>query len=239
MGLTKEEFLELKNKEKNLKKAAEILRVNEEDLPRVIQRFLREIDEIKSEIISKLNEKIKNCQKCELYKNRKNAVPGEGNINAKIMFIGLGPGKSEDEEGRPFVGKAGKFLDELLEIVNLKREDVYITNVVKCIPPNNMPTEESINTCTYLYLNHQIETINPKIIVSLGEIATRYIFQRYNLKYLNMNEHHGKVYNVNNLKGKVKIICMFHPASALYNPELKEIIINDWKNLKEEFLLNE
>ena len=189
---------------------------------------------MKDKLLEEIANQIKSCEKCELYKLRKNAVPGEGNPNSKIMLIGLGPGKEEDKQGRPFVGKAGKFLDELLSIVGIKREEVFITNIVKCIPPNNMPSENSIRICTSLYLNKQIDIINPKIIITLGEVATKYILEKFGLKYNGMNKEHGKIYNIKSLKYNLKIICMFHPASALYNPQLKEIIINDWKKIKDE-----
>jgi len=234
--ISKEDFEKLKAKEKILKEASNILRVEDKDLPRVIKRFLDEIKEMKSSILKDLNEKILNCKECELFKNRRNAVPGEGNLNAKIMFIGLGPGREEDIQGRPFVGAAGKFLNELLEMVGLKREDVYITNIVKCLPPNNQPSEESIKKCTSLYLDKQIEIIRPKIIVTLGEIATKYILEKFNIKYVSMNYHHGKIYKVRNLNTEIEIVCMFHPASALYNRELRDVIINDWKKWKEERL---
>lgn len=227
--MDREKFESLKKKEKILREAASVLRVEDKDLPRVIKRFLSEINEMRNEF----ENKIKNCKACELYQYRKNAVPGEGSFNSKIMIIGLGPGKEEDLQGRPFVGRAGMFLNELLEMVGLKREEVYITNVVKCIPPNNMPTENSIKVCTELYLKKQIELINPKIIIALGEIAVRYLLENFtNVKYTSMNDLHGKVFNVNSLKFNFKIVCMFHPASALYNVELKNVIKKDWENIR-------
>jgi len=186
----------------------------------------------KEKLIKELENQIKVCQKCELHKLRNNAVPGEGNVNSKIMLIGLGPGKEEDLQGRPFVGAAGRFLNELLARVGIKREDVYITNVVKCIPPNNKPTEKQIAICTSLYLDKQIEIIKPKLIITLGEIATRYIFEKNGKKFINMSVH-GKVFEFKNYF----VLPMFHPASALYNPNLREIIINDWEKNK-EFIRN-
>ena len=186
----------------------------------------------KEVVIKEIEEKIRNCKACSLWKNRRNAVPGEGNIYSKIMLIGLGPGKQEDLEGRPFVGAAGKFLNELLEIVGINREKVYITNIVKCIPPFNRPTENQIKICTSLYLEKQIRIISPKLIITLGEIATRWIFQKFNLKYTSMSKLHGKVFEVSTINGKITIISMFHPASALYNPQLKEVLKEDWKKVK-------
>ena len=187
----------------------------------------------KQQLMEELEEKIKICKACSLWQNRTNAVPGEGNLNAKIMLIGLGPGYWEDQKGRPFVGKAGQLLNQLLENVGLKRENVYITNVVKCIPPNNRPTEEQIATCTSLYLKKQIEIISPKIIITLGEIATRWVFLRYSLKYTSMGKLHGKPIKVSNIFGVLTIIPMYHPASALYNPQLKDTLLYDWKSVED------
>lgn len=186
----------------------------------------------KTKFFEEITEKIKNCKLCELYKQRKNAVPGEGNINSKIMIVGLGPGKEEDNQGKPFVGAAGKFLNELLAIIGIKREDVFITNIVKCIPPNNKPNEKQISICTSYYLDKQIEIIKPKLIITLGEIATKYIFEKNGKKFLNMSVH-GKIFEFKNYF----VLPMFHPASALYNPNLKETIIKDWIKNK-DFIKN-
>ena len=167
-----------------------------------------------------------------MWRKRKNVVFGEGNISSKIMIIGLGPGKEEDKQGRPFVGKAGKFLNDLLSYAGLKREEIYITNIVKCIPPNNMPTKEEIKTCTSLFLDKQIEIINPKIILCLGNIAKDYIFEKFGIENKPMNKVHGKVFRV---KGKI-IIPLHHPATALYRPDKKDILIQDWKNLKSQLM---
>src|SRR5205807_880478 len=118
-----------------------------------------------------IHSEILECTKCELHKSRTNAVPGEGPYDAKIMFVGEGPGQNEDEQGRPFVGAAGKFLTELLESIGLKRSDVFITNIVKCRPPNNRaPRKSEIETCNP-YLQSQIRLINPRILCALGTPA--------------------------------------------------------------------
>ena len=119
----------------------------------------------------------------------------------------------------------------MLKIVEIERKDVYITNVVKCYPPNNQPSENSIIKCAK-YLDAQLSLINPKIIITLGELATREIFRRFKLKFTSMSNLHGKVFEVDSIYGKKKIIVMFHPASALYNAALKETIIEDWKKIK-------
>src|SRR5512138_1406306 len=114
-------------------------------------------------VLEEVAEEVRVCTKCDLYHSRKKAVPGEGPSNAEIMFVGEGPGFYENEQGRPFVGAAGQFLDELLAKINLRRSDVFITNVVKCRPPGNRdPKPEEIETCTDNYLSRQIEAINPK-----------------------------------------------------------------------------
>ncbi|MCD6575701.1 MAG: uracil-DNA glycosylase [Nanoarchaeota archaeon] len=169
------------------------------------------------------------CMKCDLWKTRTNVVFGEGPANAEIMLIGEAPGFYEDKQGKPFVGRAGKFLDELLKAANLRREEVYITNIVKCRPPNNRdPTDEEVKAC-YPYLDFQINYIKPKVIITLGRHASRVIFERYNLTFEGISKEHGKPREVSNLFGKLKIIPMYHPAAAIYNQSLKSVLIEDFK----------
>ena len=176
-----------------------------------------------------IKKQAENCKKCDLWKTRTNVVFGEGPTNAKIMLIGEAPGFNEDKQGKPFVGRAGKFLDELLKIANLKREDVYITNIVKCRPPNNRdPTDEEIKACSF-YLDFQINYIKPKVIITLGRHASRVIFEKYNLYFEGISKEHGKAREVSNLFGKLKIIPMYHPAAAIYNQSLRSILIEDFK----------
>ena len=126
--------------------------------------------------MKKITDEIKYCKKCELCKSRNNPVIGEGNLNTEIMFIGEAPGYNEDKQGIPFVGKAGKILDELLHSIGLQREDVYIANILKCRPPENRnPLKTEIDACTE-YLNRQIELIQPKIIIPMGNFACSFIF---------------------------------------------------------------
>ena len=186
----------------------------------------------KEEELKSIKEKIKACRKCSLWKTRNLPVPGEGNPNARIMLIGLGPGRKEDRQGRPFVGAAGKFLNELLSLVGLKREKVFIGNVMKCFLPNNIATEEQIKACTP-YLDKQIDIIKPKIIITLGNVATSYILQKFGFKPQSISRVRGKVFRVSNLFYQLKIIPMYHPAAALYNPRMKEVLREDWKKIKE------
>lgn len=178
--------------------------------------------------LKELREEAEKCKKCDLWKNRKNIVFGEGPENAKIMIVGLGPGYYEDLYGKPFIGAAGKLLNKLLEEANLKREEVYITNVVKCYLPNNKATEDQIKICTSNYLDEQIFLINPKVILALGNVAVNYLFNKFKLLIKPMKEIHGKVFEASSLV----IIPMYHPASALRNPGLKETLIEDWKKIK-------
>jgi DNA polymerase len=184
--------------------------------------------------LEKLSLQIKNCNKCPLYKNRKNAVPGEGNWKSRIMLIGEAPGFNEDEQGRPFVGRAGKLLEEFLSSIRKRREEVFITNVVKCRPPNNrQPEEEEIKICTSLYLDKQIELIKPKLIVCLGNVSANYIFKKFGLKFESMNKQHGKVFSVSNLFIQTKIIATYHPAAILRNQNLMTAAKADWEIIKE------
>ena len=172
-----------------------------------------------------IHSKILQCTKCELHKNRTNAVPGEGPPNARIMFVGEGPGQNEDEQGRPFVGAAGKFLTELLESIGLKRSDVFITNIVKCRPPNNRaPRKSEIEACNP-YLQSQIKLISPRIVCALGTPAiTTLIGDEYSA-----SRFHGKPVT----SGEVTILPMYHPAAALYDASLKETILHDFQILKQ------
>lgn len=165
------------------------------------------------------------CTKCELYKGRTNAVPGEGPTHAGIMFIGEGPGANEDKQGRPFVGAAGRFLDELLAQAGLTRAEVWITNVVKCRPPGNRdPQLNEIETCTTNYLDNQIRIVNPSIIVTLG----RHSMSRF-IQGEKITQIHGQMRKV----GKRFVIPMFHPAAALHQARFKPMLLEDFAKLPE------
>ncbi len=172
---------------------------------------------------------IMNCRKCILYKTRKNPVPGEGNRNADLVFIGEAPGAREDETGRPFVGAAGKLLTELIESIGLSREEVYITNIVKCRPPRNRdPREEEVSACLP-YLIKQIRLIRPKIIVALGRHAGRTLFELAGLKWTSMARMHGRVFDAIVAGVPVKLTVTYHPAAALYNPRLRGSLERDFR----------
>jgi uracil-DNA glycosylase len=183
-----------------------------------------------------LTKQIQNCKKCPLYKTRTNPVIGEGSLNSEIIFIGEAPGFNEDIQGKPFVGQAGKIFDELLNSVNLKREDIYITNILKCRPPKNRnPSDNEIETCTP-YLNKQIEIIKPKIVCCLGNFSTKFILQKYGLKdkIQGISKIHGKIFKITTLTGILKIIPLYHPAVATYNSNMIKILKKDFKILKIE-----
>ena len=175
--------------------------------------------------LEKLAKEIAVCTKCELYRSRKKAVPGEGPTHDEIMFVGEGPGFHENEQGRPFVGAAGKFLDQLLEQAGVTRADVWITNVVKCRPPGNRDTlPEEIEICTSNYLQHQIEIVNPSIIVTLGRFSMGLFF-----KAAKITQIHGQMRKV----GDRYVIAMYHPAAALHQMSLKPAIMEDFAKLPE------
>ena len=162
------------------------------------------------------------CVKCQLHLGRKKAVPGEGPADAQIMFIGEGPGFFDNAQGRPFVGAAGKFLEELLGDIGLKREQVFICNVVKCRPPGNRDPEfDELKACSD-YLERQIKAIQPAVIVTLG----RFSMARF-LPNAKISVVHGQARMVD---GRL-VVAMFHPAAALHQPSLKQSVVEDFKKL--------
>ncbi len=178
-----------------------------------------------AEVLEEVAREVAVCTKCPLWHSRKKAVPGEGPANAEIMLIGEGPGFYENEQGRPFVGNAGKFLDELLAKAGLKRSDVFITNVVKCRPPENRdPMPDEIATCVTNYLNRQMEAINPKVIITLGRHSMGLFMPDAKITRV-----HGRPVR---LEGRL-IVPMFHPAAALHQPALRDAVVADFAKLPE------
>jgi uracil-DNA glycosylase len=169
-------------------------------------------------VLTQLCEQIRVCQDCELAKSRTKAVPGEGAEDAEILFIGEAPGWHEDQQGRPFVGPAGQFLDQLLASIDLRRDEVYIANVIKCRPPQNRdPLPVEIESCRK-WLDRQIEIINPQMIVTLG---------RYSLARYFPNESIGKIHGKPRKLGGVIYYPMYHPAAALHQGSLRRTIEAD------------
>lgn len=165
------------------------------------------------------------CSKCPLAASRTNVVFGAGNPSARVLIVGEAPGKNEDLQGRPFVGAAGKYLDELLGIAHLTRDEVFIANVLKCRPPKNRnPRVEEIEQCAP-YLREQTRTINPEFIVTLGNFSTKFILKTD----LGITRLHGSL----QYAGKFKVFPIFHPAAALYDGSKREALENDFLTLKE------
>lgn len=174
------------------------------------------------ELLNQVAKEVAVCEKCVLHHSRKKAVPGEGPANAEIMFIGEGPGFYENEQGRPFVGQAGQFLDQLLAQAGLKRPEVWIGNVVKCRPPGNRdPQPEELSACDE-YLERQIKAINPSIIITLG----RYSMGKF-MPGAKISTVHGQMRKI----GDRYVIAMFHPAAALHQASLKPAIMADFAKL--------
>ena len=176
------------------------------------------------QLLKQIADEVSTCKKCDLSHSREKGVPGEGPSDAEIMFIGEGPGFHENMQGRPFVGAAGELLVELLGKINLKREDVFITNVVKCRPPGNRdPQPEELSSCNP-YLERQIQLINPSVIVTLG----RFSMARF-IPNAKISEVHGQAVKVN---GKL-VVPFYHPAAALHRPSLRPVVEEDFKKLPE------
>ncbi len=179
----------------------------------------------KSLSLETIQEKVKICKKCDLCITRKNAVPGRGNQNADVIFIGEAPGRNEDHRGEPFIGTAGKKLDDALENAGLTRDNVYITNIVKCRPPNNRIPNDIEKAMCNNYLEDEIAIINPKIICLLGNTPFYSI-----LGGKEISKNHGKFISKDNRM----YFITFHPAATIYNQKLLDVFKNDIKKLVNE-----
>lgn len=176
----------------------------------------------RTDALNEIADEVSACQRCPLYKTATKGVPGEGPVDAEIMMIGEAPGFHEDRQGRPFVGAAGKFLDELLSHIELKRSDIFITNVVKHRPPNNRdPFPDEIEACR-IWLDRQIELIQPKVIVTISRFAMVRWFPNAKISAV-----HGQAKRF----GNTMVVPMFHPAAALHNQSLRPVLIQDFKKL--------
>ncbi len=204
----------------DLKKLIQIYGLNE--------IYLMESYKDKAKVLALFEERIKNCTKCELHKHRTKFVFGNGNPYARIMLIGEAPGREEDLEGAPFVGKAGKLLNKLLSEVGIDRErDVYITNVVKCRPLNNRdPKDNEILTCKP-YLDFQVKVISPSLIVALGRYSAGLLSARPPEKAL---QNRGKI--IESIY-KIPLLITYHPAAGLRNEQLVPIIKSDLEKIKD------
>lgn len=172
--------------------------------------------------MAQVEEQIRGCTLCDLSRTRTNAVPGEGNWSADIMFIGEAPGFHEDRNGEPFVGASGKFLNEMLEAIDLDRSSVYITNVVKCRPPGNRdPLPDELAACS-TYIDRQIELVNPKVVVTLGRFSMSRWFPKERISRIHGNPQRF---------GNITVVPMYHPAAALHQGSLRATIEADMKKL--------
>ena len=183
---------------------------------------MAEADEGAQSELDQVAIEVRVCPKCELSRTRTHAVPGEGQPRARVMLIGEGPGWHEDQQGRPFIGNAGKFLSELLAKAGLKREDVFITNVVKCRPPGNRdPLPDEIAACAP-YLERQIAAIDPEVIVTLGRFSMARWFP---------GERISRIHGQPKRDGRRLIVPMYHPAAALHQGALRGAIEEDFAKL--------
>jgi len=183
----------------------------------------------KADALEKLKAKVLKCKKCDLYKSRTNLVLGEGSPNAELMFVGEAPGRDEDLQGKPFVGRAGKLLGKIIEAMGLKREDVYIANILKDRPPENRnPQEDEIKACIP-YLKEQIKIIQPKVICALGTFAAQRLLE----EETTISKLRGKFY----VYEGIKLMPTYHPAYLLRNSKEKATVWSDMKLIMKELNL--
>ena len=184
--------------------------------------------------LEKIEDEVNTCEACKLYVGRTKTVPGEGSPKADVFFIGEGPGKNEDLEGRPFVGAAGKFMEEMLSAINLTRQDVFIGNVVKCRPPMNRdPEEDEIKSCER-YLYRQLKEIKPKLIVTLGRFSLKIFIPNESISSVHGRLKKIKFKNIDHplhKLGAMYVLPLYHPAAALYRGNMRQILMDDFKNI--------
>lgn len=174
--------------------------------------------------LEKVSSEVIVCTRCRLCETRRNAVPGEGSKNSKVMFVGEAPGEQEDIQGRPFVGAAGKLLTDFLASISLRREDVYITNIAKCRPPNNRPPRKDESAACRSYLDRQIALLQPKLICPMGNSAIHALIESDE----SVTELHGIPFEV----GPITYFPMYHPAAALYTFSLRKTMEEDFRKLR-------
>ncbi|MFN3384150.1 MAG: type-4 uracil-DNA glycosylase [Archaeoglobaceae archaeon] len=173
------------------------------------------------ETLEDIKREILRCTRCELHKTKTNFVPGSGREKAEVFFVGEAPGKEEDLKGEPFVGSAGKLLTEMISLMGLCREGVFIANVLKCRPPNNRdPLPEEVEACGS-YLLRQLEVVKPNVIICLGRHSAKFIFEAFGLNFSSITKLQGKIFEVSAWDKSVKIVALYHPAAILYKPQLR------------------
>ena len=187
----------------------------------------------KTELMNDLINEIRNCQRCRLWQNATNPVPGEGTFEARLMLIGEAPGYWEDLKGRPFVGAAGRVLTELLNQINLSRNQVFVGNIVKHRPPNNRaPRVDEVLACAP-YLDKQILIINPQIIVTLGRHATKYLLSKENIQVDRISQLRGRIFTIKLTEQPYYVMPTYHPAALLYNASYKPEIQQDFLKIRQ------
>ncbi|RLI07779.1 uracil-DNA glycosylase [Candidatus Bathyarchaeota archaeon] len=185
----------------------------------------------REELMRKLAEEVWSCRRCRLGSLRKNAVVGEGSLEAELFLVGEAPGRVEDETGRPFVGAAGRLLDRLLADIGLERGEVYIGNILKCRPPGNRrPRADEVEACTP-YLERQLAIIQPRVIAPMGNSAAGYLLKRFGYEALSISRVHGRCFEAEAPWGRVLLFPLYHPAAALYAKELLRILEDDFRVL--------
>jgi uracil-DNA glycosylase family 4 len=180
----------------------------------------------------RLNHEIITCIRCRLSEGRVHAVPGEGPVPAQVLMVGEAPGKREDELGRPFIGRAGSILQEMLSSIDLSREDVYITSIIKCRPPKNRdPKDDEIVAC-HPYLERQIALLRPSVIVPMGRFSAREICGGFGITEKQISDIHGKVFTAQASYGTIRILPVYHPAVVTHNPNLRSALRDDFAQLQ-------
>jgi uracil-DNA glycosylase family 4 len=186
------------------------------------------------DLIEDLNQEIRKCNKCKLAETRTNALCGEGNLRGKLMLIAQAPGENEDRQRKMFMGPSGKVLDEILAIIHIDRKEIYMTNLIKCmLPKNRRPRSEEIEICS-LYLDREIEVVNPRMLASLGYYAARYVFEKYAIAVPSKLEFPGLCGKVLGA-GDKEILPLQHPAALLYNSSIKEEMVKDYSKMRTVF----
>lgn len=226
------EFYELnlnkENSTQNIQKKVEVKETRQMTEPDTSQLNLLN-SASKKMSLEEISDEIGECTRCKLHRGRKNIVFGDGNSHARLVFVGEGPGRDEDEQGKPFVGRAGKLLTKIIHAMGLQRSDVYICNVVKCRPPENRnPEHDEMSICGQ-FLNKQLASINPEIVVCLGSIAAKYLLN----SNASLGSMRGKFHNYEN----TKLMVTYHPAALLRNPNFKKPLWEDMKLVLKELKL--
>jgi uracil-DNA glycosylase family 4 len=184
------------------------------------------------EKLEDLKHKIRECKQCRLWETRVNALPGEGNCNARVMLLAQAPGENEDREGRMFIGPSGKKFDELLQEADVNRQEIYVTNLVKCMLPNyRKPKQDEIEACAQ-HLTEEIRLINPSVIATLGYHSTKYIFHNYQIQLPNAKQKFSDLYGNLLLADNRKILPLRHPAALLYNDSISGEMTENYRKLK-------